>query len=323
MVMQDREHAFEEISAEPLSPSVGAEISGVDLSAGVTDVQFAEIRRALGEFGVVFFRAQDISPKAHVSFAKRFGNIDINKYFHPVEGFPEVANVQREPDERGATGWYWHTDHSYDSAPAMGSVFVAREIPPVGGDTLFAGMAAAYTALSDDLKSVLEDLFAWHTDLVCPEVADSRLHDAFAARLKGLADQEGSRACHPMVIRHPISGQKVLYVNSGFTECIEGWSPAESRALLSYLHDHATQPRFTYRHHWHAGDVAFWDNRATMHRALDDCYGYRRIMHRVTIEGTTLQPARPAALDDRTRERDAIDAAKGHARDALALLNDT
>ena len=290
--MQDSKRAFEEISVEPLSPSVGVEISGVDLSAGLTDAQFSDVRRALGEFGVVFFRDQDISPAAHIKFARRFGDIDINKYFQAVDAFPEIANVQRQPDEHGASGWYWHTDHSYDPVSAMGSVFVARELPPVGGDTLFAGMAAAYEALSDDLKSMLEGLHAWHTDLVCPEVADSRLHESFGARLQGLEDPKYSRARHPVVIRHPISGQSVLYVNSGFTECIEGWSPAESRELLHFLHDHCSQPRFTYRHRWRIGDVAFWDNRATIHCALDDCYGYRRIMHRITVKGTPLPPAR-------------------------------
>ena len=290
--MRDCKRAFEEISVEPLSPSVGAEISGVDLSAGLTDAQFSDVRRALGDFGVVFFRDQDISPAAHINFARRFGDIDINKYFHPVDGFPEIACVQRQPDEHGASGWYWHTDHSYDPAPAMGSAFVARELPPVGGDTIFAGMAAAYEALSEDLKSVLEGLHAWHTDLVCPEVADSALHDTFGDRLKGLENPEFSRARHPVVIRHPISGRKTLYVNSGFTECIDGWNTAESRVLLQNLHDHCSQPQFTYRHRWRNGDVAFWDNRATIHCALDDCYGYRRIMHRITVKGTSLPPAR-------------------------------
>ena len=279
----------EHIQVEQLSPSVGAEISGVDLAEDLSDGQISEIRSALGEHGVIFFREQDVPPASHVAFARRFGDININKYFHPVEGHPEIANVQRQPDERGATGWYWHTDHSYDQAPAMGSVFVARELPPVGGDTMFAGMAAAYDALSDGLKSVLEDLYAWHTDLVCPEVADTRLHNAFSDRLQGLADQQGSRARHPVVIRHPISGRKVLYVNGGFTERIDGWSTAESQALLSYLYEHATQPQFTYRHRWRSGDVAFWDNRATLHCALDDCFGHRRVMHRITVEGEPLQ----------------------------------
>ena len=284
--------SYQTIEIERLEPSVGAAVSGIDLSQEMDERRYTEVRRALGEFGVIFFRDQDITPVAHLAFAKRFGEININKYFHPIEGSPEIANVQRQPHERGATGWYWHTDHSYDQAPAMGSVFVAREIPPVGGDTLFAGMAAAYDALSEGLKQVLEGLFAWHTDLVCPEVADPRLQAAFGDRLPGLAEHEGSRARHPVVIRHPISRRKVLYVNGGFTEIIDGWSHAESRALLEFLYDHATQPQFTYRHRWREGDVAFWDNRATWHCALDDCFGHRRIMHRITVEGEALEPAR-------------------------------
>ena len=290
--MLDKVDAYTAIRLEQTSPSVGTEIVNIDLSVPLSEGQFAEVRRALGEFGVIFFRDQAISPASHLAFARRFGDININKYFHPVEGYPEIANVQRQPDERGATGWYWHTDHSYDQAPAMGSVFVAREIPPVGGDTLFAGMAAAYDGLSDGLKDVLEGLYAWHSDQVCPEVADPRLQAEFGARLPGLAEVEATRARHPVVIRHPISGARILYVNAGFTEGIEGWHRAESRALLDYLYDHATQPQFTYRHRWRTGDVAFWDNRATWHCALDDCYGHRRIMHRITVEGEELQPAR-------------------------------
>lgn len=199
------------------APSVGAEISGVDLSEPMTVETYENIRRALGDFGVIFFRDQAIDSSAHLAFAKRFGDISINKFFQPVDGFPEIANVQRQPDERGSTGWYWHTDHSYDQVPAMGSVFAARDIPPVGGDTLFAGMAAAYDALSDGLKLVLEGLEAWHTDLVCPEVADPKIKDVFAERQPGLEKNEGVRTRHPVVIRHPISGRKILYVNSGFT----------------------------------------------------------------------------------------------------------
>ena len=281
------------IELEPLAPSVGAEIHGVDLSGDLSDKVIEEIRQALGHHGVIFFRNQSVSPADHLAFARRFGEINVNRFFYHVEGFPEIANVQRAPGDEGATGWYWHTDHSYDQAPAMGSVFVAREIPPVGGDTLFAGMAAAYEVLSDGLKSVLEGLHAWHSDHVCPEVKDAGLHEAYGSRLQGLSGQSEVRARHPVVIKHPISGRKVLYVNGGFTEGIEGWAPSESRALLSFLYEHASQPTFTYRHRWRPGDVAFWDNRATWHCALDDCQGHRRVLHRITIEGEELQPAGP------------------------------
>lgn len=275
-----------------VSPSVGAEVTGIDLSKHLTDEIVGDIRQALGEHGVLFFRNQNIDSGSHLAFAKRFGEIDINKFFQPVEGFPEIAKVKREPDEKGATGWYWHTDHSYDQIPAMGSVFVAREIPPVGGDTLFASLSAAYDALSNGLKSTLEQLEAWHTDLVCPEVADPRLQAVFMDQQPGLQNHEGTRAKHPVVIRHPISGKKVLYVNSGFTECIDGWTQTESGALLNFLYQHAQQPQFTYRHRWQTGDVAFWDNRATWHCALDDCFGHRRELHRITIEGEPLEAAK-------------------------------
>ena len=277
-------------SVEPVTPGVGAEIHGLDLSGDVSPETIEEVRQALGYYGVLFFRNQKIDPAHHLSFAKSFGDINVNKFFHPVDGFPEIANVQRQPDEKGATGGYWHTDHSYDQAPAMGSVFVARELPPVGGDTLFAGMANAFDALSDGLKTVLEGLWAWHSDVVCPEVGNANLHEDYSGRLKML-DTSGTWAKHPVVIRHPISGRKCLYVNPGFTDSIDGWTRRESKALLDFLYEHSGQPQFTYRHRWRLGDVAFWDNRATWHCALDDCFGHRRILHRITVEGETLEPA--------------------------------
>lgn len=279
------------LDVAPLSPTVGAEILGLDLSEPCSDETIADIRQALGEFGVIFLRDQSIDPAAHLAFAKRFGEINVNKFFKPVDGFREIACVKREPNQPGSTGWYWHTDHSYDQVPAMGSVFVARDIPPVGGDTLFAGLAAAFDALSPGMQAMLEGLEAWHTDLVCPEVADPKLRAVFAERQPGLQENDGTRAKHPVIIRHPISGKKVLYVNSGFTERFEGWTTEDSRPLLQQLYDHATQPQFTYRHRWRTGDVAFWDNRATWHCALDDCFGHRRELHRITIEGERLDAA--------------------------------
>ncbi len=151
-------------------------------------------------------------------------------------------------------------------------------------------MAAAYAVLSPGLQAMLEGLEAWHSDRVCPEVAAPDLHAAFGDRLPGIKNA-GVRAKHPVVTHHPISGKKVLYVNAGFTEAFDGWTVPESKPLLEFLYSHATKPQFTYRHRWRQGYVAFWDNRAIWHCALYDCFGYRRILHRITIEGNP--PPRP------------------------------
>jgi len=163
-MQDDREtSAYQNITVTRLAPSVGAEVSGVDLSKPIGDAQFQETRNALGTFGVIFLRDQDISPADQLRFAKSFGDININRFFHPVDGFPEIANVQRQPDERGATGWYWHTDHSYDQAPAMCSILHCIETPETGGDTMYASMYSAFDALSDGMKDTLRGLQAWHS----------------------------------------------------------------------------------------------------------------------------------------------------------------
>lgn len=284
------ETEYESIRLKPVSRAVGAEVMDVDLSKDISDKVVEEIRLALGDFGVLFFRGQSLSNDNHIRFAKKFGTISVNKYFHPVEGYPEIARVIRRPEEKGVTGGYWHTDHSYDQVPALGSVFVAREIPPVGGDTLFAGMFAVYDSLSAGLKSVLEGLWAWHSDAVCPEVGDPSLTEDFGARLK-IVHANCVWAKHPVVIRHPLSNRPVLYVNKGFTHSIDGWSLKESRMHLEFLFEHGSSLGFTYRHRWQVGDVAFWDNRATWHRAMDDTEGYLRILDRITINGEPLSAA--------------------------------
>ncbi len=155
--------SYRQIRVEPLSATVGAEIDGVDLAAPLADEAVAEIRRAFGEYGVVFFRDQRLTPDQHVAFAERFGPIEINRFFTAVPGYPMVAEVRKEPQQRDNIGNGWHTDHSYDQAPALGSILVAHEVPKTGGDTLFASMYAAYDALSDGLKATLDGLRACHS----------------------------------------------------------------------------------------------------------------------------------------------------------------
>jgi alpha-ketoglutarate-dependent taurine dioxygenase len=275
------------IAVRPLSTALGAEILGLDLADTLPDATIEAIRHALFQHGVVFFRDQKLTPEQHVAFARRFGEINVNRFFKTVDGYPMIAEVRKEPEQKGNIGAGWHTDHSYDQAPAMGSILYAREVPETGGDTLFASMYAAYDALSDGLKQTLERLQAVHSSRHVFGVA------AYAGRgdLKGryLNPEAATQdAVHPVVVRHPGSGRKALYVNAAFTVRIEGWTDEESRPLLQYLYQHAARPEFTYRFQWREGSLAFWDNRCTWHYALNDYHGHRRLLHRITVEGAPL-----------------------------------
>jgi taurine dioxygenase len=268
----------------------GAEIGNIDLSSDVTDGDFETIRQAFADHGLIFFRDQSITPEQHIAFAKRWGDININRFFTPVDGYPEIAEVRKEPDQATNIGGGWHTDHSYDAEPATGSILVARELPPQGGDTMFADMAAAYEALDDETKATLDGLEAVHSSKQifgqqsgykqASDVSD-RIGNAEAA--DSLDD-----VTHPVIITHPLSGKKVLYVNGAFTIGIKGWFREDSMALLMKLYAHAIQDQFVTRFNWKPGSIAFWDNRATWHYALNDYQGQRRIMHRITLEGCAL-----------------------------------
>ena len=265
------------------SSAVGAEVLGVDLASTLTDDTIGVIRETLADRGVVFFREQVLTPPQHIALAQRFGTINVNRFFAHHPDHPEIAMVTKEPEQKRNIGGGWHTDHSYDIEPAMGSMLYAREVPPSGGDTLFASMYAAYDALSDGLKRTLEGLRAVHSS--------RHVFGQERGDLKGrignthLATQD---ATHPVAITHPESGRKALYVNPGFTLRFDGWTDEESRALLSYLYQHAQRPEFTTRFVWRKGSMAFWDNRSTWHLAVNDYHGHRREMHRITVEGCGL-----------------------------------
>ena len=268
----------------------GAEIGNVDISQPISDEDFAVIRQAFADHGLIFLRDQTITPEQHIAFAERWGDINVNRFFTPVDGYPQIAEVRKEPDQATNIGGGWHTDHSYDVEPAMGSILVARELPPKGGDTMFADMAAAYDALDDEMKAKLDGLEAIHSSKhifggqsAYKEGSDvkERLHNADAA--DALDD-----VVHPVVITHPLSGKKILYVNAAFTIGIKDLSQEESTALLMQLYQHAQQDQFVTRFQWKPGSIAFWDNRATWHYALNDYQGERRVMHRITLEGCAL-----------------------------------
>lgn len=266
----------------------GAEVLGVDLSKELSNSEFASIRQAFADYGVIYFRDQDITPEQHIAFARRWGEINVNRFFAKVDGYPMIAEVRKEPDQVVNIGGGWHTDHSYDQIPAMGSVLVARELPSHGGDTLFADMYKAYDALSDGFKKTLESLKAVHSSRHVFGAAGGYSETEDAGGRIGNAEAATQDALHPVVITHPMSGRKALYVNAAFTTHIEGWNLGESKALLDYLYEHCARPEFSTRFEWEEGSIAFWDNRATWHYALNDYHGERRVLHRITIEGEAL-----------------------------------
>lgn len=275
------------IDVQPLSGALGAELLGVDLSAPLAPATRDEILAAFREHGVIFFRDQKLTPEQHIAFAGTFGPINVNRFFTPVPGYPQIAEVRKEPDQKRNIGEVWHTDHSYDQVPALGSVLYAREVPPRGGDTMFASMYLAYEALSEPYKRMLEGLRAVHSSrhIFGPNAGyhGNDLKDRL--RNPDLATQD---AVHPVVITHPETGRKALYVNQNFTVGIEGWTAEESRSLLDFLYRHGQRPEFTCRFRWREGSIAFWDNRATWHFAINDYQGERRLMHRITLDGVPL-----------------------------------
>ena len=246
------------------------------------------LRAALRDHGVIFFREQRLTPEQHIEFARQWADIDVNRFFTPVPGYPEIAEVRKEPDQVTNIGGGWHTDHSYDLEPAMGSILLARELPPRGGDTLFASMTAAFDALSPGLKRMLRGMSAVHSS---QHVFGARSGYSKNPEIKGRignADKVTADVVHPVVIRHPESGREVLYVNSAFTLRFEDWTAQESEPLLQYLYRHASKPEFTCRFQWSEGAIAFWDNRSTWHYALNDYHGNRRLMHRITVRGSAI-----------------------------------
>ncbi len=272
---------------KPLTGGLGAEILDVDIRNAAA---FPAIQQAFADHSVIVIRAQDITPDDHLAFARRFGAVNVNRFFKPVDGHPEIATVFKDKDQKEAIGEGWHTDHSYDEVPAMGSILHAIELPPVGGDTLFISMAAAYDGLSPKMQAFVEGLSAWHSSRHAfgAVIQDSEAAKSGRYRNPGAATQD---ALHPVVIHHPLSGRKCLYVNPGFTTRIEGLSKAESDAILALLYRHAETPEFQCRVRWREGDVTMWDNRATWHKAINDYHGHRRLMHRVTVEGCALNAA--------------------------------
>ena len=273
---------------KPYSLGCGMLVEGAQL-ADLSDGQIDALRQALATHGVLFLREQALSPSEHLRFAGRFGAVVKNKFFSHDDQYPEVAEVRKDPDQETNLGGGWHTDHSYDERPAMGSILVARQLPPAGGDTCFADLRRVYEDLSPGLQRTLESLEAVH----CNEHVygeEGYYQNTDLARYIG-GTEAVSRAVHPVVIRHPENGHKILYVNPGFTLNFVGWTPRESQALLGYLFSQVNQPQYTCQFNWEPGSVAIWDNRSTWHYAINDYPGESRLMHRITLAGGELSAA--------------------------------
>ena len=267
------------ITVAPLAGALGAEISGVDLSDDLTDDVVAEIRRAWLDHVVVFFRDQPISDDRFVAFAGRLGKIGRYPFVPGIDGHPEIIAVLKEPNETVNFGGIWHSDTVYLDRPPMATLLLAREIPPVGGDTMFANQYAAFEALSPALQRLLEPLRAVNSSALADvsKTREDRMQD------EGTAQQ--FEATHPVVRTHPETGRKALYVNVAHTARFDGMTEEESRPLLQFLFAHQVRPEFTCRFRWQPGSMALWDNRCAQHNPINDYHGHRRLLHRITLEG--------------------------------------
>ena len=271
-----------ELKIEPVSPAIGCDISGVDLAKPLSSATVGALRAALLDYGVIFIRDQDMSPAQQMRVAEAFGEPDEYPFVEGLPGFPCVTPVLKRAHETVNFGGLWHSDTTYQPCPPMGTILHARTLPPLGGDTLFSSMVAAYDALSDGMKDMLSGLKAVNS------AHKSRVSDTRSNRIEESGKDLGGRimeAVHPVVRTHPESGKKALFINGAHTTRFEGMTEQESEGLLAFLFHHQVREEFTCRLRWTAGAVAFWDNRCTQHFPLNDYTGYERLLHRITLKG--------------------------------------
>lgn len=268
------------IEASRIAGALGAEIGGLDLSRPLSKKDLAAVRRLWLEHLVIFFRDQNLSEAQFMAFAEQFGEPVEYPLVKGLAGFPKIIEVKKLEHERAAFGAIWHTDTAYLERPPMASMLLARELPPAGGDTLFANMYLAYESLSDGLKKVLLQLKAVNSSSKA-DVSKTR-EDRIRTDAK---ETREFTAEHPVVRTHPETGRKSLYVNPGHTVRFAGWTEEESAGLLKYLYEVQTRPEFTCRFSWRPGSIALWDNRCALHNPVNDYHGYRRVMHRITLAG--------------------------------------
>jgi taurine dioxygenase len=267
--------AYETIQVTPLTPRIGAEVTGVDLTKSLGNQQFKEIHDSLMEHSVIFFRNQPVNVDQHKDFGRLFGELHIHPGSPPPPGHPEILIVHADKDSKHIAGENWHSDVSCDEEPPMGSILHLWQVPENGGDTLFSSMYAAYDALSDQMKIYLEKLTATHSG-----------EQIYRGRYKNDdANMVYPKSVHPVIRTHPITKRKSLYVNKTFTTVINELPPEESDGILTFLYDHTAKPDYQVRFKWQPDSIAFWDNRCVQHLALWDYYPQVRSGYRVTIKG--------------------------------------
>ncbi len=272
---------YRHIRVAPVAGALGAEVGRVDLARHLDDATLAEIRHAWLQHLVLFFRDQQLSSDQYLAFARRIAEPVEYPMLRGLDGYPLIVPVIKLPHERVNFGGLWHSDTAYLETPPIGAMLLAREVPPVGGDTLFANMYLAYETLSDGLRRVLDELRAVNSSAKA-DVTKTR-EDRLAESGAKLAPGAALSAQHPVVRTHPETGRKLLYVNGGHTVRFEDMTEEESAPLLNYLFAHLCRPEFTCRLRWQVGTLALWDNRCSQHNPINDYHGHRRVMHRISL----------------------------------------
>ncbi len=276
-----RNLTVDSLTLSPLTPTIGAEVSGIDLAQPLDAGAVAALRQALLDWKVLFFRDQDITTDQHIAFARQFGELEVHPFAPQKPGYPEVLAITHNRENKGKENT-WHSDVTWRLEPSLGSILRAIELPPVGGDTLFADMYAAYEGLTDEVKARIDGATAIH----------DFAHFRIAMRKRGMSEEQIEamnkaypQPEHPVVRTHPETGKKALYVNAAFTQSIVGMDENESKALLKHLYAQAAIPEYQCRFRWEPNSIAFWDNRASQHYAASDYWPAVRRMERVTVVG--------------------------------------
>mgnify|MGYP006147967325 CR=1 FL=1 len=273
---------YNQITITPLSGAMGAEIGGVDLSQDLDNQTFNEIHQALLDNLVIVFHDQSLAPDDCKSFARRFGSLEPYPFVEGLTEHPEIFEIRKEPDEKKNFGGKWHSDMSFTKMPPMGTMLYALEVPSKGGDTMLTNLYLAYENLSDGMRQLLANMKAEYSAALKQSGGRVAIMNSTRFDVANL-DRAEETSLHPLVRTHPQTGMKALYVSAGHLARFEGMTVEESKPILDFLREHASQPDFTCRVKYRKGTLVLWDNRCTQHRALNDYHGERRVMHRLTI----------------------------------------